>query len=132
MSAKITAMLTSVVVGLALLVPMSAQALNWPEFTREAFQAAQAEDKTILIVVHADWCTTCRSQEPALEALILEDQFKDVVAFRVDYDAQKDVMVELEVFNRSTIIVYRGGQEVARAYAINRIEEIRDLFWLGL
>jgi thioredoxin 1 len=132
MSTKTKAMLTSVVLGLALLAPMGAQALNWPNFTREAFQVAQAEGKTILIAVHADWCVTCRSQEPALEAVILEDQFKDVVVFRVDYDAQKDVMMELEIFNRSTITVYRGGKEVARAYAINRIEEIRDLFWLGL
>lgn len=132
MSGKIRAMMASMLVGLALLAPMSAQALNWPEFTREAFQAAQAEGKTIMIAVHADWCTTCRAQEPALEAVILEDMFKDVVVLRVDYDAQRDVMFELEVFNRSTLIVYTGTEEVARAYAINRIEEVRDLFWLGL
>ena len=64
MFASFKAKLAAVVLGLAMLAPVSAQALDWPEFTREAFQASQAEGKTIMIATHADWYTTCRAMEP--------------------------------------------------------------------
>ena len=126
------AKLAALALGLALVIPAAAQALDWPAFTREAFLAAQAEGQTIFIAVHADWCSTCRSQEPALEAVMAEEPFKGVAVFRVDYDAQRDVMFELNVFARSTLIVYRGAEELGRAIAINQLDQVRDLFQLGL
>jgi thiol:disulfide interchange protein len=132
MFASFKAKLAAVVLGLAMLAPVSAQALDWPEFTREAFQASQAEGKTIMIATYADWCTTCRAMEPALEAARVDDFLEGVVFFKVDYDTQRDVMVELNVFDRSWVIVFNGSEEVARAYAVFRLEEILDLAWLGL
>ena len=69
----------------------------------------------------------------ALEAARVDDFLEGVVVFfKVDYDTQRDVMVELNVFDRSWVIVYNGSEEVARAYAVFRLEEILDLAWLGL
>ena len=39
--------------------------------------------------------------------------YKTISFFRVDYDAQKDVVNKLNA-PRSTLIAYRGGKEVAR------------------
>jgi thioredoxin 1 len=132
MFASFKAKLAAAALGLAMLSPLSAQALNWPAFTRAAFEAAQADGKTIMVAIHADWCTTCVAMEPALEAAIKDDFLEGVVFFKVDYDKQRDVMMDLNVFNRSTVIVYMGADEVARAYAIFKLEEVLDLAWLGL
>ena len=132
MIGRIKAAFAAGVIGFAVISPFSAQALDWPEFTREAFQAAQADGKTIMIATHADWCSTCRAMEPALEAARADDFLAGVVFFKMDYDTQRDMMIELNVFDRSWVIVYSGAEEVARAYAIFRVEEILDLAWLGL
>jgi len=126
------AKLAALLLGLSMLAPISAQALDWPAFTRQAFEAAQAEGKTIMVAVHADWCTTCVAMEPALERARIDDFLEGVVFFKVDYDKQRDVMMDLNVFNRSTVIVYTGADEVARAYAIFELQEVLDLAWLGL
>ena len=38
-------------------------------FTDEAFAAAQAQGRTIVIETYAPWCLPCRLQEPILERL---------------------------------------------------------------
>lgn len=40
------------------------------------------------------------------------------VAFRVDFDRQKDVVRRPRVQYQSTLIVYNGGREVARSTAV--------------
>lgn len=124
----------AVVLGLLFVAPVQTAlaALDWPAFTREAFAAAQEEGKSIAVIVHADWCTTCRAQEPALEEVVALPEYKDFVLFRVDYDTQKDVMAELSVPMRSTIIIYKGSDEVGRIFADNNFDSIRDLFSFGL
>lgn len=86
-------------------------------FERGAFEAAQKAGRPILLAVHADWCATCRAQEPVLDALLREPKYAGFVAFRVDFDRQKDVVRQLRVQYQSTLIVYKGAREVARSTA---------------
>ena len=84
-------------------------------FTQAAFAAAQAAGKPILVEVTAPWCPTCRAQQPILQKLTAEPRFRDLVFFSVDFDSQKDVLRALNVQSQSTLVVFKGRQEVGRS-----------------
>lgn len=104
--------------------PASAETSN---FTRAKFEAAQAAGKSIVVDIHATWCPTCRAQMAMLDRLETEDQFKDVVILRVDYDTQKDVMRSFGASQRSTLIAFRGKTETGRVVGDTREGPIRAL-----
>lgn len=123
----------AVLLALAVAAPASfAWPLDWPAFTRDAFTTAQQDDRTIVVFVSADWCSTCRAQEPGLLEATAREEYQDYDLFLVDYDTQRDVMRELGVPVRSTILVYRGTREVGRVVSDSSVDAILDLFWFGL
>ncbi len=93
-------------------VPAGASAQR---FTQAAFAAAQAAGKPILVEVTAPWCPTCRAQQPILQRLTAEPRFRDLVFLSVDFDSQKDVLRTLNVQSQSTLVVFKGRQEVGRS-----------------
>ena len=102
-------------VGLAL--STAALAVGQP-FDQARFEAAQKANKPILVVVHADWCNTCRTQEPILQSLLKQPKYAGVEVFRVDFDKQKNVLREFRVQWQSTLIVFKGKQEIERSTAV--------------
>lgn len=95
-------------------------------FDEDGFAAAQRAGKPILVQVHADWCTTCRAQEPVIEALLKDPVYAQFVVFRVDFDRQKDVLKRLGVPFQSTLVVFKGDAEVSRSTAQVSREVIAD------
>lgn len=84
-------------------------------FTLAAFEAAQKAGKPILVEIHADWCPTCKAQAPIIGELSAQPKFKDLVVFRVDFDKQTDVVRKFGAQMQSTLIVFKGAQEVGRS-----------------
>ncbi len=84
-------------------------------FTPEAFTAAQKADKSILVHITAGWCPTCRAQKTVLSQLESEAQFKELVVFDVDFDAQKPIVAAFKARSQSTLIVFKGAKEIDRA-----------------
>jgi thioredoxin 1 len=106
--------------------PMKAS--NDPKpFTREAFDAAAAEGKTILVDFHAPWCPICRAQEPKVKSRLNGD-FKHVVAFKVDYDSNVPLRKEMNVAKQSTLILFQGSKELARLSYTSEDKAIDELF----
>jgi hypothetical protein len=44
-----------------------------------------------------------------------DPEFKNVTFYQLEFDTQKDLLKTLKVRSQSTIIVFKGGKEVARA-----------------
>jgi thiol-disulfide isomerase/thioredoxin len=103
-----------------------AQAAEQP-FSKEAFAAAQAADKPIVVHVYAPWCPTCRAQEPILHKLEADPKFSGVQSFRVDFDGQKDAVRALKATSQSTIVVFKGAKEVGRSVGETSPRAIADL-----
>lgn len=101
-------------------------------FAAQAFEAAQAADKPILLDVTASWCPTCRAQKPILARLLAEPRFAEVVAFEIDYDRQKDVVRRFEVRMQSTLIAFRGRDEIGRSVGDTNPASIRSLLEMAL
>lgn len=127
-----SAALAGVAGALALPRASLAWPLAWPDFTAEAFAAAEASGRPVVVAVHADWCTTCRAQEPALQEVTAEPRFGDYHLLNVDFDTQKDVMAMLRVPFRATVVLRRDGAELSRVVNDNRLDTFRRLFELGL
>jgi thiol-disulfide isomerase/thioredoxin len=98
--------------GIALAAPALAGNMA---FKTGDFDKARMSGKPVLVEVTAPWCPTCKAQKPILSELKAQPRFKDLTVFEVDFDSQKDALRTLGVQKQSTLIVYKGGQEVGRS-----------------
>jgi thiol-disulfide isomerase/thioredoxin len=105
--------------GLALTIALAAStplsALDKKPFDAKAFEAAQAAGKPILVEVTAPWCPTCKAQAPILANFAGKPKFKDMARFEIDFDSQKDLLRKFNVRSQSTLIAFKGKQEVGRS-----------------
>ncbi len=96
-------------------------------FDRVAFDALQKQGKPILVTIHADWCPTCKAQEPIVSELLKTPELQGIAALRVDFDQQKDVVKMFKAQYQSTLIVFKGGKEVGRSTGDTKKESIAAL-----
>ncbi len=96
-------------------------------FDRTAFEAAVAAGGPVLVHVDAPWCPICRMQRPILEKLREQPRFRDVRAFEIDFDNDKPSVRAVGARLQSTLIVYRGGREIARTVGDREEGWIEDL-----
>ena len=121
------ALIASAVVA-ALAAPFaSAWASSAVPFSAEAFKAAQASGSPILVEIHADWCPTCKAQNPILDKLTSNTKFKDLKVFRVDFDAMKPVVKQFGAQMQSTLIVFKGTAEQGRSVGDTKEASIEAL-----
>ena len=116
----------------ATLLPAVAFATEEQPFTRQAFQAAQSKGQSILVEIHASWCPTCAAQKPILAKLFADARFKNLAVFRVDFDSQKDEVRNFKARVQSTLITFKGKEEIARSVGDTHPESIADLLALAL
>jgi thioredoxin 1 len=96
-------------------------------FDAKAFEAAQAAGKPILVEISAPWCPTCKAQKPILSSLGSKPEFAMLTVFEVDFDSQKDVVRMLKATMQSTLIVYKGKEEVGRSVGDTNATSIEAL-----
>jgi thioredoxin 1 len=106
----------------------AAQAAQHVAWDPAAFASAQAAGKSIVVDVTASWCPTCARQRPTIAALENDPQFAQAVVFEIDFDAQKAVLRQMRVIAQSTLIAFKGKNEVARATGVTDPAAIRALF----
>src|SRR5689334_23912170 len=102
-------------------------ALDKKPFDAKAFEDAQAAGKSILVEITAPWCPTCKAQAPILARLSGTPKFKDMVRFNIDFDSQKDLLRKFNVRMQSTMIAFKGKQEVGRSTADTNPDSIERL-----
>lgn len=122
-----TRLATIAAFGAALVVATQAHAQPIRPFTPAAFAAAQKAGQPVLVDVHADWCPTCRAQDPTVAEISRDPAYANLVIFKLDYDTQANDWRALRVSHQSTLIAYHGGAERARAAGIVARDAIRAL-----
>jgi thioredoxin 1 len=98
------------------------------EYTKDAFEAAQAVGKPIIIEVSATWCPVCKAQAPILASLKSRPEYRDIAFFEIDFDTQKDALKSLKVSKQSTLIAFKGKTEVTRTTGDTSASGIEKLF----
>ena len=81
-------------------------------FSTEIFEKAKASGKTIVINSYEVWCSTCSKQTKILNQA--EKEFKDVVFLSYEQSKNKDIAQKLDIKFWTTIVVYKGNDEIAR------------------
>ena len=99
-------------------------------FETGSFQQAQAAGKSILVDVTAPWCPTCKQQRPVVQEI--EKSTPNLVVYDVDFDSSKDVLKRFRVQSQSTLIVFKGANEVGRSTGETNPENIKALVSKGL
>jgi thioredoxin len=103
-----------------------ANASNWITYNEAEFMMAQKKGKTIVVDVYAEWCPTCRAQAPILEELRAEEQTPDVLFVKVNFDDEKGFLRANRVPRQSTVLVFKGMDEVARSIAETNRSRLRS------
>ena len=81
-------------------------------FSTEIFEKAKDSGKTVVINSYEVWCGTCSEQTKILNQA--EKEFKDIVFLSYEQSKNKDVAQLLRIKYWTTIVVYKGNNEVAR------------------
>lgn len=115
----------------ALVYPLLAQPL-WEPFTQAKMDALNKSGQSVLVTVHADWCTTCKTQERVLQELLTQPKFKQIKVLRLDFDQQKESVRLFGVQHQSTLIAFKKGHEVGRSTADVSPVRIAELLQLSL
>ncbi len=74
----------------------------------------------------ASWCGPCRSQAPILEQFAAKYAGKVNVG-KVNVDENPDLAQKFGIMSIPTIIVFKGGEVVARAVGVQSLENLAKL-----
>ena len=81
-------------------------------FTVKKFEEAKKNGETIVVTAWNKYCGTCKKQKVVLDQA--EKDFKNVLFLYYSHPKMKDVAKYLKIDHRSTILVYKGNEEVSR------------------
>ena len=98
---------------LFLFVCLSANAVEKKtNFSEEVFENAKASGKTVVVNSYEVWCGTCSKQTKILDQA--EKEFKDIVFLSYEQSKNKDIAQKLGIKFWTTIVVYKGDNEIVR------------------
>jgi len=84
-------------------------------FSQADFDALTASGKPVVLDISATWCPTCRAQKPIIDGLMKQPAYKDVTLLTIDFDADKPTLKNFKVGTQSTLVAFKGRQEVGRS-----------------
>jgi thioredoxin 1 len=105
---------------------------NEVPFNQAQFDHAKAAGQPVVVYFHADWCPTCRVQQPIVARLAVEPQLKPVTIFEADFDTETTLEKTLNVGQQSTFVVFKGGHEVTRSTGQTQEPAIRAILQKAL
>lgn len=115
----------------ALLFPLFSQA-RWEPYTQAKLDALNQSGQPVLVAIHADWCSTCKTQERILQELLPQPEFNRIKLLRMDFDQQRESVRAFGVQYQSTLIAFKDGREVGRMTAEMSPVRIAELLRLSL
>lgn len=83
-------------------------------FSLAAYQQAVADNKTVILDFHADWCPVCLANDPIIAAAFQTNTNTDLVGFKVNYDKETELKREFNIASQSTIIKAVGGKKAGQ------------------
>jgi thioredoxin 1 len=100
------------------------------DFSTEIFEKAQASGKTIVINSYEIWCGTCVAQIKVLNQA--KKDFNNVIFLSYEQGKNKDIAKKLNINFRTTIVVYKGSNEVSRIIGQTKKEVIYSTIREGI
>ena len=118
-------------ISLFLLVCLSANAVEKKtNFSEEIFENAKASGKTVVVNSYEVWCGTCSKQTKILDQA--EKEFTNIVFLSYEQSKNKGIAQKLGIKFWTTIVVYKGNDEVARIIGQTDKETIYSAIQKGI
>ena len=100
-------------VTIFLFICLSANAVEKKtNFSKGVFENAIASGKTVVVNSYEVWGGTCSKQTKVLDQA--EKEFKDIIFLSYEQSKNKDIAQKLGIKFWTTIVVYKGNNEIAR------------------
>ena len=99
-------------------------------FSIETLEKAQASGKTIVINSYEVWCGTCSKQTKILNQA--EKEFNEIIFLSYEQSKNKDIAKKLGIKHWTTIVVYKGKNEVFRIIGQTNKEKIYSAIKKGI
>lgn len=101
------------------------------DYSESKLRTAQENGESVILAFHSASCGTCKRQKPILNMLLKEDHLAGISALRVDFDNDSELKKKFKVTSPATIVVLKGGKEVARSIGLTSEESLRNLLQKG-
>ena len=99
-------------------------------FTFEKFEKAQQEGKTIVVNAWNKTCMTCAKRSKVFADAV--NDFKEVEFFFYEQTKHKNIAKNLNIKFWTTIVVYKGHNEISRKIGLTKKEDIYQLINKGI
>jgi len=99
-------------------------------FTKEKFEKAQKEGKTVVVYSWNKFCGTCAKQKPILKQA--KKDFENILFLDFEHTKNKDIAKYLNITFWSTIVVYKNNKEVKKAIGLYNKDDIYSLINEGV
>jgi thioredoxin 1 len=99
-------------------------------FTKEAFEQAQKEGKTVVVYSWNKFCGTCNKQKPILKKA--KQDFSDVLFLDYEQTKYKNIAKYLNINYWSTIAVYKDNKQIIKAIGLFKEDDIYSLIKKGI
>lgn len=84
-------------------------------FNSAEFDQLTKDGKPVVLAAAAPWCPTCKEQKPILEELMKQPAYKEVTLMTIDFDSAKSTLKKFKITTQSTLVSFKGNQEVGRS-----------------
>ncbi len=101
-------------------------------FTEERFAELQSADEIILIDIFATWCPTCAKQQKVLHAFRESNPGAPLRILQIDFDEQKEWVMHFKAPRQSTLILYKGEQQLWFSVAETKQKKIFEALNMAL
>jgi len=106
------------------LVATAASALEKEPFSADRFAQLQSDGAVVLIDVYAEWCSTCKLQQQALQAYREKHPDNRFYILTIDFDTEKDLVRQFRAPRQSTLLLYKGENQFWYSVAETRRDVI--------
>ena len=99
-------------------------------FSIETLEKAKETGKTIVINSYEIWCGTCTAQTKILDQA--KKDFNDIIFLSYAQGKNKEIAKKLDIKFRTTIVIYKGNNEVFRLIGQTNKETIYSAIQKGI
>jgi len=99
-------------------------------FTKEKFEQAQKDGRTVVVYSWNKFCGTCAKQKPILKQA--KQDFNDILFLDFEQTKHKDIAKFLNIDYWSTIAVYKDNKQVSFSIGLDTKTDIYSLIKKGI
>ena len=112
------------------------KSVDRPYVNVETIKTAMKDGKTIFVNWKSKWCGTCNIQTKVLDSILTDEPMisEQVLFVSLDWDeyGNDKFTRDLNIPRRSTLVLFKGTEEIGRLVAATKRSEIENLIRTAL